>query len=97
MNNEGDDIANDQDHAAAASDPRLQFTRLAITETRPATPTQVRDVCGTGDTVFAALAVTMLTGKSLRAACQWAMEAAGRQVADVGIRAETVAGRIAWC
>jgi bifunctional ADP-heptose synthase (sugar kinase/adenylyltransferase) len=32
----------------------------------PATPTEVRDVCGAGDTVFAALSVEIVTGKSLR-------------------------------
>lgn len=53
----------------------------------PAVPTEVRDVCGAGDTVFAALAVEMVTGKSLRAACRAAMGAAGRQVANVGIGA----------
>jgi bifunctional ADP-heptose synthase (sugar kinase/adenylyltransferase) len=51
----------------------------------PAVPTEVRDVCGAGDTVFAALAVTMITGKSFRAACRTAMGAAGRQVGEVGV------------
>ena len=51
----------------------------------PATPTEVRDVCGAGDSVFAALAVALITGKSLRQACRAAMEAAGRQVATVGL------------
>jgi bifunctional ADP-heptose synthase (sugar kinase/adenylyltransferase) len=53
----------------------------------PATPTQVRDVCGAGDTVLAALAVEIITGKSLRAACRAAMGAAGRQVRAVGVGA----------
>ena len=42
----------------------------------PATPTEVRDVCGAGDTVFAALAVGVITEKSLREACRAAMGAA---------------------
>ena len=51
----------------------------------PATPTEVRDVCGAGDTVFATLAVGMFTGASLREACRVAMETAGRQVVEIGI------------
>ena len=50
-----------------------------------AVPTELRDVCGADDPVFAALAVAIITGKSLREACQMAMGAAGRQVAAVGI------------
>lgn len=53
----------------------------------PATPTEVRDVCGAGDTVLAALAVEIVTGKSLREACHAAMGAAGRQVGAVGVLA----------
>lgn len=53
----------------------------------PATPTEVRDVCGAGDTVFAAIAQGIVTGKSLSEACQAAMGAAGIQVAKVGIAA----------
>ena len=53
----------------------------------PANPTVVRDVCGAGDAVFAALAVEMSTAKSLREASQSAMGAAGRQVASLGIAA----------
>jgi D-beta-D-heptose 7-phosphate kinase/D-beta-D-heptose 1-phosphate adenosyltransferase len=52
---------------------------------RPATPAEVRDVCGAGDTVFAALAVEIVAGKSLPEACRAAMGAAGRQVAAVGV------------
>ena len=59
--------------------------RTGATWHLPATPTVVRDVCGAGDTVFAALAVAMITGKSQRAACRAAMEAAGNQVASLGI------------
>ncbi len=51
----------------------------------PATPTEVRDVCGAGDTVFAALAVALTTEMSLRDACRAAMVAAGRQVGAVGV------------
>lgn len=61
----------------------------------PANPTEVRDVCGAGDTVFAALAVGLITQKSLRAACWAAMGAAGRQVAEVGIVAVTIVKQIA--
>lgn len=49
----------------------------------PATPTEVRDVCGAGDTVFAPLAVGLFLEKSLRAACR----AAGRQLGAVGVAA----------
>jgi bifunctional ADP-heptose synthase (sugar kinase/adenylyltransferase) len=62
----------------------------------PATPTEVRAVCGAGDTVFAALAVGMTTGKSLREACRAAMGAAGRQVANVGIATVGVPQPNAW-
>ena len=51
----------------------------------PANRTEVREVCGAGDTVFAALAVEIVVGKSLRDACLAAMWAAGRQVASMGI------------
>ena len=50
-----------------------------------AAPTEVRDVCGAGDTVLAALAVALMTGEPLRAACRAAMGAAGRQVGAVGV------------
>lgn len=51
----------------------------------PATPTEVRDVCGAGDTVLASIALAKITGKTLREACRAAMRAAGRQVASVGV------------
>lgn len=51
----------------------------------PATPTEVRDVCGAGDTVLAALAVALITGNSLLQSCRSAMGAAGRQVGSVGV------------
>jgi pseudouridine kinase len=51
----------------------------------PATPTEVRDACGAGDTVFAAMAVGMLTRKSLREACRSSMLTAASQVASLGV------------
>ena len=47
--------------------------RCGATWHLPATPTEVRDVCGAGDTVFAVQAVEIVTGKSLREACWVAM------------------------
>jgi bifunctional ADP-heptose synthase (sugar kinase/adenylyltransferase) len=61
--------------------------RIGATWYLPSIPTVVRDVCGAGDTVFAALAVEMIAGKPLRNACRAAMEAAGRQVGAVGVAA----------
>ena len=40
----------------------------------PAEPTEVRDVCGAGDTVLAAIGVGLLNGNSRRKACWLAME-----------------------
>jgi D-beta-D-heptose 7-phosphate kinase/D-beta-D-heptose 1-phosphate adenosyltransferase len=51
----------------------------------PAEATAVRDVCGAGDTVFAAIAMGIVSRESLLEACRLASMAAGRQVADVGI------------
>lgn len=59
--------------------------RTGATWHLPPTPTEVRDVCGAGDTVFAALGVDVITGKKLRDACRSAMCASGRQVASIGI------------
>lgn len=59
--------------------------RSGATRHLPATPTEVRDVCGAGDTVFATLAVAKITGESLPDACRAAMGAARTQVATVGI------------
>lgn len=53
----------------------------------PATPTEVRDVCGAGDTVLAALAVELVTGKPLHQTCRAAVGAAGRQVSSLRIAA----------
>jgi rfaE bifunctional protein kinase chain/domain len=63
----------------------------------PAILTQVRDVCGAGDTVFASLAVAIVTGNSLREACRAAMRVAGQQVASLGIAAAALfVGRHTW-
>jgi D-beta-D-heptose 7-phosphate kinase/D-beta-D-heptose 1-phosphate adenosyltransferase len=51
----------------------------------PAEPTEVRDVCGAGDTVLATLGTAMLDGNSPRQACHCALGAAGQQIARVGI------------
>lgn len=76
--------------AATSSSPSASLVwaeRSGAISHRPASPTEVRDVCGAGDTVFAALAVGRITGKSLREASPVARGAAGRQVAKVGIGA----------
>ncbi|MDP6722866.1 MAG: PfkB family carbohydrate kinase, partial [Pirellulaceae bacterium] len=51
----------------------------------PAEPTDVRDVCGAGDTVLASLGTAILAGYSLREACGFALAAARQQIANVGI------------
>jgi bifunctional ADP-heptose synthase (sugar kinase/adenylyltransferase) len=51
----------------------------------PAESVEVRDVCGAGDTVLAAVAEAMIGGESVREACRFASEAAGRQVGSMGI------------
>jgi bifunctional ADP-heptose synthase (sugar kinase/adenylyltransferase) len=51
----------------------------------PAERVEVRDVCGAGDTVLAAIGASMLSGESLREACRYATVAAGRQVVALGI------------
>jgi len=55
----------------------------------PAKATDVRDVCGAGDTVFAALGTAMLAGMSLFQATRFAVNVAAQQVANVGISAIT--------
>ena len=55
----------------------------------PAEPTDVRDVCGAGDTVLAAIGAAMLDGNCLRRACRFALVAAGNQVISVGISSAT--------
>lgn len=51
----------------------------------PAERVEVRDVCGAGDTVLAAIGTAMFGGESVREACRFAAVAAGRQVAKLGI------------
>lgn len=51
----------------------------------PAEPVVVRDVCGAGDTVLAAIGTAMLAGNSLRQACRIALVAARQQISHVGI------------
>ncbi len=59
--------------------------REGATRYLPAEPPVVRDVCGAGDTVAAALCVAMLAQSSLPDACRFALTNAGRQIATVGI------------
>lgn len=51
----------------------------------PAKATDVRDVCGAGHTVLAAIGVVMFDGDSIHKACQATVVAARQQVARVGI------------
>ena len=51
----------------------------------PAEATEVRDVCGAGNTVLAAIGTAMLDGNCLRRACRLATKAGARQVAQLGI------------
>lgn len=51
----------------------------------PGKPTNVRDVCGAGDTVLAALGTGMLGGDCLRRACLLATTVASSQVEGIGI------------
>ncbi len=53
----------------------------------PAEATEVRDVCGAGDTVLAAIGTVMVEGICLRRACRLATKTGGRQVAELGITA----------
>lgn len=55
----------------------------------PAKPTEVRDVCGAGDTVLAALAICLRDGDSLRHVCRFASGAASQQITCVGISTVT--------
>jgi len=55
----------------------------------PAIPTDVRDVCGAGDTVLAAIGAGTLDGNCLRMACRLAAKAGGHQVGEIGIAAVT--------
>lgn len=56
----------------------------------PAEWTEVRDVCGAGDTVLAALGAALLAGNSLRRACHAAVITAGQQIACVGIKSAAI-------
>jgi rfaE bifunctional protein kinase chain/domain len=51
----------------------------------PAIPVQVRDVCGAGDTVLAALGVAMATGGTIEDGCRVAVRMAAEQVGQVGV------------
>lgn len=51
----------------------------------PASATDLRDVCGAGDTVLAALGLAMVQGDALRTACRFAIAAAGQQVGNLGV------------
>ena len=53
----------------------------------PAEPTEVRDVCGAGDTVLAAIGWELAAGSPLRTACRQATRSAAWQVATLGVRA----------
>lgn len=51
----------------------------------PATFANKVDVCGAGDTVTAAIAVSMSSGKSIYYACQFAADMAARQIESIGV------------
>ncbi len=51
----------------------------------PTEATEVRDACGAGDTVLAALSIATATGKTLRRACRFASLAASQQVGRLGV------------
>jgi D-beta-D-heptose 7-phosphate kinase/D-beta-D-heptose 1-phosphate adenosyltransferase len=53
----------------------------------PAERVDVRDVCGAGDTVLAAIGAVALGGESVRGGCRFAASAAARQVEKVAISA----------
>ena len=53
----------------------------------PAKATEVRDVCGAGDTVLAAMAVGLARSESLRDSCELAVMTAAEQVSQIGISA----------
>ena len=56
----------------------------------PAESVEVRDVCGAGDTVLAAIGAAIVAGQSLWKACRYVSVVASRQVANLGISAKTV-------
>ena len=51
----------------------------------PTNRVDVRDVCGAGDTVLAALGVAVARGTSLRESCVLATSVAAQQVSRVGV------------
>ncbi|MCC7086470.1 MAG: bifunctional hydroxymethylpyrimidine kinase/phosphomethylpyrimidine kinase, partial [Pirellulales bacterium] len=51
----------------------------------PAEATEIRDVCGAGDTLLASLAAMLYERKQLKEACIFASCAAANQVSSVGI------------
>lgn len=51
----------------------------------PAKATDVRDVCGAGDTVLAAIGVSLARGESLRDSSKLAVMTAAKQVSQIGI------------
>jgi D-beta-D-heptose 7-phosphate kinase/D-beta-D-heptose 1-phosphate adenosyltransferase len=53
----------------------------------PAKPAEVRDVCGAGDTVLAAIGADMLDGSCLLTACRLAAKAGEHQVGKIGVAA----------
>jgi D-beta-D-heptose 7-phosphate kinase/D-beta-D-heptose 1-phosphate adenosyltransferase len=53
----------------------------------PGLDVPVVDVCGAGDTVLAAFAVTLLSGSDFREACEFANRAASLQVQQLGVAA----------
>lgn len=53
----------------------------------PAALAEIRDACGAGDTVLAALGVGLITVTSLRTVCRIAGIAAGLQATQVGVAA----------
>ena len=54
---------------------------------------EVRDVCGAGDTVLAAIGAGILSEPSIRRACGFAAIAAGRQVGQVGVSSVLIRSR----
>ena len=63
--------------------------RNGVTWYLPAEPTDVRDVCGAGDTVLAVLGIALAAGRPLRETSRNASVAAGRQVMTLGTGAVT--------
>lgn len=66
----------------------LYIAPSGMAERFAAPPVEVRDTCGAGDSVMAALAVALSDGKTRREACQFAVEVAAEQVRHLGAAAE---------